>query len=279
MKKDKTAIHPSGQKIYFDEEKHIYWMDDGTTFTSATKWLDSFFNEFNMEEVASRYARKHMIDIREVKAMWTRKGQLARDYGTAMHEYAEFVLTEQQNKIKNPTAKYVLSEISQEAMRSTQSMNKILKEQKDFIRKEINTRRYVDMCIQNMLKDYEFVESEKIIFSPEYKISGTIDLLLYHKKLKTYAICDWKTNEKIRFDNPWQSGKGCINHLEDCNANHYYLQLNLYKQILLNEKYYDANIELFIIHIGPLFYNWYAVPDMTTEIHAMIKEKNELNTL
>ena len=86
--------------------------------------------------------------------------------------------------------------------------------------------------------------SEVIIYSKELKLAGSIDLLLHDKKTDEYTIIDWKTSRKID-TSAFRHKTG--NHeatrdLEDCNFNHYSLQLSLYRYIL--ENYYNYNLLL-----------------------------------
>lgn len=47
-----------------------------------------------------------------------------------------------------------------------------------------------------------------------------------------FWIGDHKTNEKMNMNNPYQKMKYPINHFDDCNYNHYRIQLGVYSYIL-----------------------------------------------
>ena len=104
---------------------------------------------------------------------------------------------------------------------------------------------------------------------------GTIDLLLLDKKTGIYNIMDWKTSKRID-SKAYRNKKG--NHLvtaniDDCNFNHYALQLSLYRYIL--ETYYGLNIsEQMIIHLMESDCIGYHAPYMKNHISSMIKHNN-----
>ena len=70
--------------------------------------------------------------------------------------------------------------------------------------------------------------SEKIIYSKELKLAGSIDLLLHDKKTAEYTIIDWKTSRKIDTSafRHKTGNQEATRDLEDCNFNHYSLQLS-----------------------------------------------------
>lgn len=54
----------------------------------------------------------------------------------------------------------------------------------------------------------------------------------------TYVdIDDYKTNKEIELENPFQKMKEPISHLDDCNYNHYALQISLYAYMLEQKGY------------------------------------------
>ena len=63
---------------------------------------------------------------------------------------------------------------------------------------------------------------------------GTIDKLFVDDN-KTIYISDYKTNKELKLSNNFQKMLNPVNHLDDCNYNHYCLQLSFYGWIL--EKY------------------------------------------
>lgn len=125
-----------------------------------------------------------------------------------------------------------------------------------------------------LLRNYEFIEAEKMIFSPELKLSGTVDLIMRNKRTKNICVFDWKTNKKIDKENNWGDfGKEFLYHLDHCNYNHYSLQLNIYRKLLYREGYGDEfeNAEMGLFHITEEQVNGIRVYPMNKEVDLIFK--------
>ena len=82
-------------------------------------------------------------------------------------------------------------------------------------------------------ENYYFLKSEFVVGDEESGICGTIDNLSFHKKEKTLAIIDYKTNKNIRKEGfKGQKMLNDLSHLDDCELVKYSLQLHIYKYIL-----------------------------------------------
>ncbi len=89
--------------------------------------------------------------------------------------------------------------------------------------------------------------SEMIIYDTDYKVAGMVDFIM--KIGNKVIIIDFKTNKKI-YDNGYgKKAKHPVEHIEDCNLNHYTLQLSLYNYILRKSTFSDASFKLLILHI------------------------------
>ena len=77
----KQAVHPSGDIITFNSQGHTYSSKQypKQKFTSGTKFLAKFFNEFDAERISKNYAAKHSMEQQDVLAMWKRKGDIGRE--------------------------------------------------------------------------------------------------------------------------------------------------------------------------------------------------------
>ena len=128
-----------------------------------------------------------------------------------------------------------------------------------------------------MQSTYELF-SEKIIYSKELNLAGTIDLLMYDKKSDSYIIIDWKTSSKIE-TSAYRHKTGnhdITRNLEDCNFNHYSLQLSLYRYIL--ENYYGLKVNnQMIVHITDTDCRGYMTPYLLNHIKLMAQDKQGLN--
>lgn len=236
----KKVKNPNGKIIYFTETDHKYYDDDGNNYISATSIVESLFPEFEKDKIAFFSARKRLFEegtwtskqnipknkIEKVKKIildeWKEKGEEAASLGTDIHKLAECLLKREEYDIE-------IDSTRKEKM--IQSLKKFIPE---------------------LLEHYEFLEAEKIIFSPFYQISGTIDLLMKNRYNNKLCIFDWKTNKSIKKSSSYdKKGKLFLSEFDDCNYWKYCLQLNVYKWILLFEKYGDfQNSELGLFHIN-----------------------------
>ena len=102
--------------------------------------------------------------------------------------------------------------------------------------------------LQNFLENKNCdVYVEKIIFSEELRLAGTMDVLIKLNDSDEYIIIDWKTNKKIdtRSFNNKMGTHPITSNIEDCKYNVYAFQLSLYRYIL--EEYYGLKIKQQII--------------------------------
>ena len=227
--------------VHFSEEDHLYTMIKADVLESVTHFVGRFFPKFDTHAVAESYSKKHNLDKDQVVAMWKKKGDDANTFGHIIHKFAEDMFAG--HAVQSP-----LSE------------------------KETAYRESVLTAIAKISQKFDFLESEKIIFDPEYKKAGTVDLVVREKSDGDIVFFDWKTNEKIEKDNPWHSALTPIEDLRDCNYDKYRLQLDTYRWIAIRNKYYPGkNIRMGIIHLKPDGVDWYKIENMDGRIGQMLK--------
>jgi ATP-dependent exoDNAse (exonuclease V) beta subunit len=215
----KRAKHPSGRHIIFEESNHVYYVEDepGMKFVSGTTFIKRWFPKFDKEAISAAYAAKRGLSQSEVLKSWDDKGRVARENGTEVHKYLEDLFDK-----KSP----VFS--SNDKVKNMQIMSK-------------NAWREI--------KDtYIPLESECIFASIGDRIAGMADLICKNKKTGKLAILDYKTNAVLKTENPFQKAFAPISHMDDCNFNHYILQLNLYRHIAEKEGYGKYE-EMKLVHI------------------------------
>ena len=190
--------------ISLDQENHKYELKDSPDFhfSSVTEFIHHFFEKFDQVGIAQKLINTHPKysgkTVDEVIKEWG-KGAIR---GTIVHNELEAFIKE------NITPEHEMSIIGAEWIKE---------KQKD--------------------PDNTFF-SEVIIYSKELGIAGTIDVLVYNKKQDAYHLVDWKTNKRID-KTSYKKKIGILNstkHMQDCNFNHYSLQLSFYRYIL--ERYY-----------------------------------------
>lgn len=179
--------------INFDPVAHTYTDIDGNNYTSVSKIVSKYKNKFDSDKWSKVKALQRGITQEEILEEWRLKALASTDKGTAVHKAIEEYFVEDKES--------------------------------DLINPYLST-------FQLWKKRHVFFHPEKILYSKEYKVAGTCDMVVYSEKEDEYSILDWKTNKEIVMNNKYQKMQGICSHLDDCNFNHYMLQLNLYARLL-----------------------------------------------
>lgn len=231
--------HIRDTQIDFDEASHTYTYN-GLVFKSVTTIVEECFQQFDVNFWSKKKAPSLGMTPQEVKVMWEKKGEEARNLGTQLHEKIERYYMGLSNT-SDPT--YQLFE------------------------KFIETYK---------LKPYR---TEWAIYDEETKIAGTLDFLNYQDgeftvfdwKRSNKIMASGKP-EKF---NKW--GKKAfkpISHIPDSKYWHYALQVSIYRYIL--EKNYGIKTsggKLAVFH--PDYNQPYVieVPYMREEVVAVLKSR------
>ena len=240
-----TAKNPNGVEILFEESTHKYSsVVDGKkiSYTSGTAFVHSFFPKFDEDRISFFVAKKKGVSQKEILDEWHEKRDRSCYFGTKVHETAEDVLlgrTEFRNIPQNASEEIVFEKAKKYAMKFKDSM--------------------------------EILGVEKIVFDPDLRIAGTIDLLMRSKKDGSIVIADWKTNESIKQDPIYDYGLHPIEHVPNLNYYHYAMQLNLYQFLLVYSGIFpkDTVFKRVIIHLNEVDSAVYQLPDYQSEIKDM----------
>ncbi len=233
----KTAKNPKGQIIEFNEKYHTY-MVENQKLISVTQLISKFFPVFNTEKVSKSCAKKWDVSQDDLKAKWKKIADDANFLGNNVHNLAEALLNETD-----------LPEIT--------------------IPRNIKFSFQMMKILVKLLKRYDFLETEKIVFSTEMSIAGSIDVLF--KKGNIILILDWKTGKKIETENKFNSyAFKPIATMPDNNFSKYSLQLNIYRHIMERENYFPGcKFVQSIVHITENDYKMYPVKNI--DVEKMIK--------
>lgn len=246
----KTAQNPSGQTIYFDEDRHRYFCGD-IVLTSVTTWVGSFFPKFNAEKVAKGYAKKNGKTPEYWMEEWAKKGEDADELGTNVHGYAEHCIEAPYTQL-----------LRLDPLITPEPKND----------KESAMFQSVDKAITELRKRYRFISAEAIVFSLALGIAGTIDFLAKEIATGDILIGDWKTNQKIDKEDVWRTAFPPISSLDDCNFNKYALQVNMYEKILTVENYFPGRkFKKALFHITEGGAAPYKVGDMQGVVDLMLE--------
>ena len=252
MPSNNSAIHPSGKKIIFNEQDHSYKSiinGKEISYTSGTGVIHACFPPFDPSgEITKRCALKEGITVEELKARWKAKGDASCKFGTRVHECCE--------DIELGKGEHELRHTPQDA------------------REEIVFKHTVNMA-RKFREQLDILGVEKIVFSPELRIAGTIDLFARSKKTGDWIIIDHKTNQTIDTENKWNSfALEPIEHIPNVNFWHYAGQLNLYQYLLQREGYVPkrSKFRLFLNHLTESGAKLIELPDMQLEIRDIVIE-------
>ncbi len=244
---DKKNVHSRDKYITFDEIPHIYTIKGESNYVSVTTWVHSFFEKFDAEKVInnmmksskwkqSPYYGKSKWDI---KKEWREKGKEAAICGTKLHSDIEKYYNDIETTNESVEYSYFLSFA------------------KAF----------------DYLKPYR---TEWMIYDEELRLAGSIDMVFWNEKNKTYDIYDWKRCKDIKKGNSF--GKyglhPVLEEVEDTNYWHYSLQLNIYKTLL--ERNYDMKIDecwLVCLHPEKKQFERIKVVDMSEEVNQLFEER------
>lgn len=191
--------------VYLEPIEHVYiHRKTGEKFTSVTKVLSSVEPHFDAEAVSAKIAsqsddkkQERYIGMSQVQILeyWQYLNDEANEYGTKVHDTLE---------------KYLLS--------------KSWFFPKDDLSKAIITG------FDNLKIDLGLAaHPERIMFSEEYKLAGTSDLIVDINDI-FFDVGDYKTNREFRFYDPYGYNTLLkpLDHLQACQYSIYTLQLSIY---------------------------------------------------
>lgn len=201
--------------IYFEEDSHKYTDSHNTNYQSVTTLISSLEEEKDWHGIAEKlvnsnnekYKDKNPDDI--VKE-WDYNKDYSCVLGTNIHSIMEYGW---QNKEFYPNKNDF---IGYEGMED------------DFNNRKIKAKE----LLKSLRDTYIPIKNEYIVYDRRWKICGTIDFLAYNKIKNCLSILDWKTNKKWVYSNSYEVMNKPFESLDNCNINHYSLQLNIYKAIL-----------------------------------------------
>lgn len=237
--------HPRDARIVFDEGPHVYYIDgcsDG--YISSTTLIHSMFPPFDTEKVAEKTYKKHYaipgspyegMSKQDIITLWN--SNTAALEGTKMHHDIEDYINGKSVNNDSPEFGYFLS----------------------------------------FMEDHPHLvpyRTEWTIFDEVHKISGSVDIV-FEGRSGGVILGDWKRSKNITFANRYQSGLRGLEHVQDCNFNHYALQLNLYRYII--ETFYDTHVEemfLVVLHPNNDTYRKVSIPRIQDDIDIILHTRH-----
>ncbi len=229
-------------KLNFHERTHTYSF--GQLFlVSVTTFLKEFAQPFDSDKWSKYVAKRDKKTQEQVLKEWKEKADTSCRVGTNVHKYAE-------NRARIQKGEKVL-QIKPKDEREKLRMSAVEK----FWADHSNLTPHL---------------MEQQLYNLKYRLAGTVDYVARCDEGK-YYIVDWKTNKSIDVINRYGGFmKAPLEHLDDCNYNHYGLQLSLYKFMV--EAQLKINIAgMYLIHLGKESYKQYEVAYMEGEVEDILK--------
>lgn len=233
--------------LYFEEEGHKYTDTNNNEYLSVTTMISKYYAEFDDKYWARVKAKEQGKSEKQIRAEWQRIKDEACQRGTHQHNNLEDAIKDV-SKFKD-AIRYLEQIKSGRCITVADIPNLIPKplDVEEF--KTATDNKYPE--IYRVFEHYTnlgyTIYSEIGAFLPEYLLSGTIDILCI--RATDFVILDWKTNrDGLKFEagyfkkdkttipnqltNEWVKKKQLmlppLSHLDDCNGNHYALQLSTY---------------------------------------------------
>jgi len=244
MRLTDPTTHPRDERIFFDEEPHKYYIDGSTDgYISSTTLIHTYFKPFDAKQIAIQTFKKYHhvaghkyfgMTASEIETLWSNND--AAQQGTKLHHDIENHINQ------NPTHN------------ESEEFQYFLKFADDF-------------------QDLIPFRTEWTIFDEVHKVSGSIDIV-FKGKNGGIILGDWKRSKEIRYGNKYQYGVNGLEHVQDCNFNHYALQLNLYRYIL--ETHYEQRVEgmfLVVLHPTNESYKKINIPRLEDDVVIMLNNR------
>lgn len=201
----------------FNEEQHSYVNDQGEEYMSATSFIKRFAKPFDKLKIAKKYAKKHKRDVEDVLADWEKAGQDAIKKGLFFHKMQEDELLAKSCVTIEDEEHPVYPSVYDNGDKVTTTQ-------------KLEPGIYPELCV----------------WSDKYQIAGQADYVEVTKRGKI-NIKDYKTSKEIKTQG-WEKWDGTtdklafpLHNLDDCNYNHYSLQLNLYAFLI---KQHNRNLKI-----------------------------------
>jgi ATP-dependent exoDNAse (exonuclease V) beta subunit len=245
--------HPRDSSIEFDEPTHVYTVN-GTSkgYISCTKFLHDFFPHFDADAIIKKMmnspkwpqSKYYGQTAEQIKKGWNDNGAEASGAGTALHLAIEQFLHGHPEMIEADV-------------------------------KETPEWKYFEHFWADVKEDLVPYRSEWEVWSEEYKLAGSIDMIFYRKSDDSYVIYDWKRSKEIKTENSFgETGYGPLAHIPNLNYWAYTIQLNVYRWFL--ETYYGLRISdmyIVIFHPNNATYKRFRLNRLDDEIRGMLEAR------
>ena len=235
----------------FEEDKHLYFYNDERVNCSVTQFTHNFFQEFDSDAIATKYAKKHNLNKEDVLKKWELESHISSVTGTIIHSYLENAKRGKVFEIDYSEAeKYsIVPEVEEK-------LSILLPQAEAFHQDTLNKLFPIQL---------------EYTVGIENHIAGNIDMLCWNQKAQEFQIWDYKNLKKMTTNNPYgQTGMGAFRRLPDCHLVKYSIQQNTYKCILQRELGIKIG-KCYLVHFNSIS------PTNTFDIYECYDLQNECN--
>lgn len=188
---DKREVKNFFSKLEFNALQHLYKVDN-KAFTSVSNVVNSFVEKVDFNKVAYFVAKKTGKKVEEILNSWEEIKNVSCELGTKVHLFAE----KHVEQVQTPTSGY------------EEAVVKFWEELPEHILPFL----------------FEFK-----MYSEEFRIAGTCDVVLFDTTTKEYILIDYKTNKDLFKNYKSKTLLFPFTNLIDSPFNKYQIQLSLYK--------------------------------------------------
>lgn len=246
--------HPRDSAISFRDEGHVYTIDglEGHPI-SVTTVIHKFFPEFEEDLVIDKMmhsknwpnSKYYGMTRDEIKKQWEDIRNEASHAGTAMHKAIEDFLNRPDDEQTAVVQLYADIAQVHSSVPDTPEFCHFL-------------TFWSDLLASTTYRPYR---TEWLVYDKDRRLAGSIDLILHDPTTdsRRIIILDWKRSKEIKFFDSFEKGRTIWRHLDNCNWNHYRLQLNMYRHLL--ETFYDKQVvEMGIVVFHPRNKSYIVLP-------------------
>ena len=244
--------HPDikDDNVYLEESTHTYYINGESDYMSVTTFVGSLFEKFDADSIINNMKKSknwpnnkyYGLSKEEIKQLWDDKKNCSANAGTQLH-------------------------LDIEKFYNNMEPNNTSLEFKHFLRFSEKYKHLIPY------------RTEKIIYSKEFKLAGSIDMLFLDNENNCLQIYDWKRVKDITKISPWNKWikHKIVNYLPDSNYWHYALQLNIY-MFLYNRGYNGVVKHINLVSLHPENKSYIHIPviDLQDEIEELLLERKRL---
>lgn len=226
MQQELDIISKTFEGLSFEEDKHLYFLDDRPLKISVSGLISNYYEKFDSYGNSLRVAKREGRTQEEVLQEWADKAKVGTDLGSRVHLFGEFYPFDRSLKPKDGYEEAIVK-------------------------------------FWNDLPDFIIpVKMELRMFHKKYKFAGTADILLYNTRTKTFIIGDYKTNIDLFKNFKGKKMFSPFSELFDCSFNKYQLQLSYY-QLLFEQTGLKVSDRKLIWLLPNGNYEMYSLTDYT----------------